>query len=193
MSPNNPFPETAPDFSDPLGLLKACHKNILAFCDQLEELSQKIESGPIGFEIAASAGKIYRYFKTSGKHHHDDEEVDIFPILNRTSLKLADRVNRARKEHAHQDELWATIAPQLANPVSIKDGSVFAATAREFIESQRTHVEFEEEELLEIAQHLIGHKDLEKIGRKMAERRGVAYRGVGKGVSKEAEASPKGM
>jgi hemerythrin-like domain-containing protein len=176
MSTNSPFPETVPNFSDPLGLLKACHKNILAFCDQLEELAAKIESGPIGFEIAGSAGKVYRYFKTSGKHHHDDEEIDIFPILNRTSLKLADRVNRAKREHARQDELWATIAPQLANPVMIKDGAAFAATAREFIESQRAHVQFEEDELLEIAQHLIGHAELEKIGRKMAERRGVAYR-----------------
>jgi len=176
MSSNNPFPESAPDFSDPLGLLRACHKNILAFCDQLEELSQKIESGPIGFEIAGSASKIYRYFKTSGKHHHQDEEIELFPILNRTSLKLADRVNRAKQEHGHQDQLWATIAPLLANPVSINDGVAFATTAREFIESQRTHIAFEEEELFEIAQHLIGQADLEKIGRKMAERRGVAYR-----------------
>lgn len=176
MSSNNPFPESAPDFSDPLGLLKACHKNILAFCDQLEELAQTIESGPIDFKVAGSAGKVYRYFKTAGRHHHDDEEIDIFPLLNRTSLKLADRVNRAKQEHLHQDELWATLAPQLANPVAIKDGSTFAATAREFIESQRTHLRFEEEELFEMAQHLIGQADLEKIGRKMAERRGVAYR-----------------
>ena len=176
MSSNNPFPETAPDFNDPLGLLKACHKNILHFCDQLEEVAQKIESGPIGFEIAGSAGKVYRYFKTAGKHHHEDEEKQIFPILNRTSLKLADRVNQARKEHQNQDALWATIAPQLANPISIKDSAAFAATAREFIESQRAHIKFEEEELFEIAQHLIGQADLEKIGRKMAERRGVAYR-----------------
>ena len=176
MSSNSPFPESAPDFSDPLGLLKACHKNILSFCDQLEAVAQTVESGPIDFKLAGSAGKIYRYFKTAGKHHHDDEEIDIFPILNRTSLKLADRVNQARSEHARQDELWATIAPQLANPVAIKDGPLFAATVREFIESQHAHVKFEEEELFEVAQHLIGQADLEKIGRKMAERRGVAYR-----------------
>lgn len=176
MSANNPFPENKPDFTDPLGLLKACHQNILFFCEQLDELAQKIETGPIGFEIAASAGKIYKYFKTSGKHHHEDEEIEIFPILNRTSLKLADRVNQAKKEHEKQDVLWAIIAPQLANPVSIKDGGEFAATAREFIESQRAHITFEEEELFELAQHLIGQAELEKIGRKMAERRGVAYR-----------------
>lgn len=176
MSSNSPFPEGAPDFSDPLGLLKACHKNILTFCDQLEELAQTIESGPIDFKVAGNAGKIYRYFKKEGKHHHDDEEIEIFPLLNRTSLKLADRVNRAKQEHVRQDELWATIAPQLANPVAIKDASAFATTAREFIESQRAHVKFEEEELFEIAQHLISQADLEKIGRKMAERRGAAYR-----------------
>ncbi|MDH3355604.1 MAG: hemerythrin domain-containing protein [Chromatiales bacterium] len=176
MSSNSPFPETVPDFSQPLELLKACHKNILNFCEQLEEITQKIESGPIGFEIAGGAGKIYRYFKTAGKQHHDDEELEIFPILNRTSLKLADRVNQARKEHERQDALWATIAPQLANPISIKDSAAFAAVAREFIELQRTHVVFEEEELFNIAQHLIGQADLEKIGRKMAKRRGVAYR-----------------
>ena len=52
MSSNSPSPESAPDFSDPLGLLKACHQNILVFCDQLEELAQKIESDPIDFKIA---------------------------------------------------------------------------------------------------------------------------------------------
>ncbi len=176
MNSNSSLPENILDFSDPLGLLRASHKNILAICNQLESLVQTIEKGPIDFKVAGEAGKIYRYFKTEGKHHHDDEEIEIFPLLNRTSLKLADRVNRAKQEHARQDELWATIAPQLANPVSIKDGAAFAATVREFIESQQAHLKFEEEELFEIAQHLIGHADLEKIGRKMAERRGTAYR-----------------
>lgn len=176
MNSNSPFPESAPDFSDPLGLLKACHKNILAFCDQLEVVAQTVETGPIDFKLAGSAGKIYRYFKKAGKHHHEDEEIDIFPLLNRTSLKLADRVNQAKQEHARQDELWCILAPQLANPVAIKDASAFVATAHEFIESQRVHVKFEEEELFEMAQHLIGQADLEKIGRQMAKRRGVAYR-----------------
>lgn len=176
MSTNTPFPENKPDFTDPLGLLKACHQNILAFCDQLDELAKKIETGPIGFEIAGAGGKIYKYFKTAGKHHHEDEEIEIFPILNRTSLKLADRVNQAKQEHEKLDALWAIIAPQLANPVSIKDGAEFAATALEFTQSQRAHIIFEEEELFELAQHLIGQAELEKIGQNMAKRRGVAYR-----------------
>ncbi len=138
-------------------------------------MAQKIEIGPIDFEIARSAGRIYKSFINLGKHHHDDEELQIFPVLNRISLKLAEHVDHAKNEHKKLEALWAIIAPQLVNPVSIKDGAEFAATTREFTGLKRTHITFEEEDIFDLAQHLIGQRELVNIGHKMAERRSVAY------------------
>jgi len=128
----SPFPESAPDFDDPLGLLRACHGRILHNCKLLERLPAHLQAHGADAELRQATGKIHRYFSVAVPLHHQDEELDLFPQLARQSLKLAERVHRLRQEHVRLDGLWQSLAPLLAKPDDISDGSAFAALADEF-------------------------------------------------------------
>ncbi|MEW6646166.1 MAG: hemerythrin domain-containing protein [Pseudomonadota bacterium] len=168
----SPFPEAAPDFSNPLGLLRACHERILQHCATLERLVGHLRDHGVDADARSAAGKIHHYFSTAGRHHHEDEEQDLFPRLARQSLKLADLVHRLRQDHARMDNLWQQLSPLLATPSRITDIDAFATLVDEFTSLHRTHVARENEDLLELARHILSSDELKKLGKQMAERRG---------------------
>ena len=168
----SPFPEAAPDFSDPIGLLRACHDRILSFCDRLEAYAGQ-EADQADHDLAR---QVHRYFSTAGRHHHQDEEQDVFPILNRQSIKLAELIHSLRQEHAEMDALWQELEPNLLRPAAIEDRQAFRELAGRFVAACRRHVERENREMLEMARHVINSRQLKEIGQKMAERRGVKVR-----------------
>lgn len=173
MSRDNPFPSAAPDFSDPLGLLRACHERIFKQCDMVENLAAHLADKGPDLEASEAAAKIHRYFSTAAKHHHQDEEQDLFPRLARQSLKLADLIHSLKQEHERLDALWSEIAPLLARPAAIEDAAAFRELAGRFAEAYRNHARKENSEVLEMAQHIFSQDELKQIGRAMAERRGV--------------------
>jgi len=170
---NELFGESAPDFSDPLGLLRACHSRIEQHCATLQRLSEHLRAQGVDSEARTAAGKVHHYFSTAGQHHHQDEEQDLFPLLARQSLKLADKVHRLRQEHHQLDALWQQLAPLLARPATLTDHDAFAALVEEFVSAYRSHIAQENDELLEMARHILGRDELKKIGVRMAERRGI--------------------
>lgn len=178
MNENDLFPTAAPDFSDPLGLLKACHQRILNHCELLLKIAAHAEQNGIDNEVKQAAVKVHRYFSTAGRHHHEDEEQELFPRIARQSLKLADLVHRLRKEHENLDILWLNLEPQLARPANIQNVALFKADAEALAEAYQNHVKMENEELLEMAQHIFGKDELKKIGEGMAKRRGIKLPGI---------------
>jgi hemerythrin-like domain-containing protein len=175
MNENSPFPSAAPDFSDPLGLLRACHDRVLQHCDTLLNLAAHIGDKGVDQDAREAAAQVHKYFSVAGKHHHQDEEQDIFPRLARQSLKLADRVHRLKQDHQAIDTLWGQLAPLLTRPAAIEDSAAFLELAQQFADTYRAHVLRENEDLLDMAQHIFSRDELEDIGKKMAERRGVKF------------------
>jgi len=173
MNTTNPFPESAPDFSDPLGLLRACHQRMLDNCERLLKLADHLQSNGADSEALQAAAAIYRYFTTSARHHHADEEQDLFPRLARESLKLADLVHRLKKEHEELDALWQELEPLLLRPANISDPVGFRELSSRFVEAYQRHIRVENNELLEMARHIFSTAELKKLGASMAERRGV--------------------
>ena len=177
MNDNNLFPTAAPDFTDPLGLLRACHERILTHCSLLLQIAERIQAEGVDDEVRQAAAKVHRYFSTAGRHHHADEEEDLFPRLARQSLKLADLVHQLRQEHEAIDTLWGSIEPLLARPANISDTAAFADQAKALAEAYQAHVAKENDDLLVFAQHIFGSDELKKIGAAMAKRRGVKLPG----------------
>ncbi len=172
MNSSSPFPETAPDFSDPLGLISACHQRVLDHSALLEQIIEKIAAGEIDNDVRSAAVKVQQYFSTSAMLHHQDEEKDIFPILVRQSLKIAEIIHKLKQQHQEQEKLWSVIDPKLKRlPETVDDELREASSA--FIASQREHVNIENEELFFMAQHILSNDELKKIGKSMADRRGV--------------------
>lgn len=167
------FPNAAPSFDDPLGLLRACHERILRHCDTLLKLAQHLKQNGADEEARKSAEQIRHYFSTAGKHHHQDEEVDVFPKLIRQSLKLADMVHALKKDHAEMDRLWDELESLLRRPADIQDLDAFTRLAQAFSALYRKHIAVENDELLAMAQHILSSRQLKEIGSAMAERRGI--------------------
>ena len=167
-----------PGFDEPLALLRACHKNILAHCDRLESLLAHIDKQGIDDEARKAARDIVRYFSGSARLHHRDEEEDLFPRLNRQSLRIAELIRDLKQEHTKLDQLWENMVTEL-KPLPDKhfsDG--FLQATRDFCTLSRQHVNRENMEFLPLAASSLSQLDLDEIGASMAARRGVRISGV---------------
>jgi hemerythrin-like domain-containing protein len=162
-----------PDFNDPLGILRACHERMLAHCEILQKLVPHIAENGIDDEARSAVTKVVQYFTTAALQHHQDEEINLFPVLNRQSLKLADIVHRLKKDHEQLHKLWEAVFQDLKKGSALADDGEFASHVEQFCTSYREHIEFENSELLDIAQHILSHRQLEELGDAMAKRRGT--------------------
>jgi len=164
---DNGLPEQLPGFDDPIGLLRACHVKMLAHCDLLEGLLTNPDP--------AVAKQVQRYFSTSAETHHRDEEEDLFPRLNRQSLKLADLVHRLKRDHAELDRLWTGIAPHLRQLPQAGNEPAFIEAVQSYCALTRAHTRLENTDFLPLASSSLSRAALDEIGESMAARRGVRY------------------
>ncbi len=162
-----------PGFDEPLALLRACHKNIIDHCDRLEALLVHVDEQGIDDEARKAARNIVRYFSTSALLHHRDEEEDLFPRLNRQSIRIAELIRDLKQEHKKLDQLWETIHPGLKKLPDDNFSDSFLQAARDFCSLSRQHVNRENMEFLPMVASSLSQLDLADIGASMAARRGV--------------------
>ncbi len=74
-------------------------KTLLDHCDRLENLITHIDTQGIDDDARKAARNIVRYFSTSALLHHRDEEEDLFPRLNRQSIRIAELIRDLKQEH----------------------------------------------------------------------------------------------
>jgi hemerythrin-like domain-containing protein len=163
--------EPAPDFTDPLGLLMACHQRMLGNCETLEALLSHIETSGVDEEARKAARNVHHYFSTAGMLHHADEEQDLFPLLIRESIKMAEIIHALKQDHKQMMEAWQALAPLLARPNTIEPGEKFTQTVMHFCTLYRDHIKREESDFLDIARHILSSAQLKKLGSRMKERR----------------------
>lgn len=165
--------DALPGFDDPIALLRACHEKMLGHCELLEKLVAHLDDHGADDAARKTARDISRYFSTSAVLHHRDEEEDLFPRLNRQSLKIADLIHSLRKEHRALDELWPEIAADLGRfPQGGYDEGT-RQTIGNFCQLVRAHIQRENTEFLPLVASSLSRRDLDEIGDAMAERRGV--------------------
>jgi hemerythrin-like domain-containing protein len=160
----------APGFDNPLALLRACHDRILKQCATLRRLIPHLATYGADAAAREAAARVLRYFTTAGRHHHEDEEIDLFPLLARDAA-LAPLLANLKAEHAVLDARWAALEPLLA---TLPDSALFATQALPLCEAYEAHVEKENKTLLPAAQQLLTSDELRRIGKAMAARRGLA-------------------
>jgi hemerythrin-like domain-containing protein len=158
---SNGLPPQLPGFDDPIGLLRACHDKMLAHCDLLEQLLDAPDT--------AGAQQVVRYFSTSANQHHRDEEEDLFPLINRQSMKIAELIHQLRKQHAQLTSLNALL-PALSVPKTVSM-RIFALT-QPLRTLCREHIQRENRELLPLASSSLSRQQLGAVGEKWQARRG---------------------
>jgi len=170
--PDNELQKSLPGFDEPIALLRACHEKIRLHCQLLEDLVGHIDKKGVDGEAKSTARKIRDYFTKSAKLHHQDEENDLFPLLVRQSLKIADLVNRLEKEHDQLNALWENIDHGLLKLDDIDMGT-FGHQVNDLCTLYRQHIAQEESDFFPLAQNSLSQKQLLEVGRGMAKRRGV--------------------
>jgi len=163
---------TAPDFSDPLGLLAACHQRIREHCKLLDRILDWIPAHGADTEVQAAARQVLRYFETAAPHHHADEEEDLFPLLE-GDAELARLIAQLRGEHGRLDAQWADLAPRLQRLSRGEVPERLAPAVDAFSAACGTHIDSEDAHILPAAQRLLDPAQLATLGHAMARRRRV--------------------
>lgn len=162
----------APGFDDPLEMLLACHGRIRAQCATLDKLAAHLPVHGCDLQARQAAQAILRYFDSAGRHHHDDEEQDLFPRLRASNDKAAQAlVTRLLNEHQVMDTAWQRLRPYLAALSEATAATLDAATAQHFIDVYDRHITLENAQLIPLAQRLLSAEQLETLGNNMAARR----------------------
>ena len=134
---------------------------------------------PVDDDVIADMAVIEAYLRTELPPHIADEEEDLFPCLQRRSP--GDHEMRQILDTLHQEhEEDFALLPSLiaghedllaARPVAARE--LFETSVVRFVETQRRHVIWENNIVLPLARRRLSAEDMEKIGRKMAARRGL--------------------
>lgn len=171
---NNLLGDVAPTFDEPLAMLRACHERILSQCRTLEKLQTHLPQHGCDAQAQQAAQAILRYFDVAGRHHHDDEEQDLFPVLVRTAhAEALQLVARLQAEHHNMEAAWQALRPQLQAIAAGTSTLLNPQDAQHFMRAYREHIAVENPQLLPLAEQLLTAQQLESIGQRMAQRRGV--------------------
>lgn len=165
----------APDFDHPLEMLAACHERIEDRCDLLHRLVEHLAQNGCDDQARQAASSVLRYFDTAGEHHHEDEEVNLFPaLLEADPREAAALVQRLCEDHVEMRKSWQTLRETLVELETGVAAMLPAADVERFTALYRAHIQREEAHLLPLAQRVLGEEAMAAIGDAMAHRRGVA-------------------
>ena len=164
-------------FDDPLEMLLTCHRRIERQLQTLERLQVHLEVNGVDAEASSAAQAILRYFTRSAENHHEDEEKDLFPLLEERipagEEKARFRALRTGLEADHENvrELWARLRKTVE---AVGDGmprTLQAADVRALVEAYARHIAAEETALQDLFDRWIDEGDRLALGRSMSARR----------------------
>lgn len=127
-----------------LNSLDATHREILVTLAQLEQLVAHLAAQGCDLTAQNSAAAICRFFATTAREHHLEEEQKVFPpLLARADTELVQQIQRLQQDHGWLEEDWIELSPTLQavaegqniyNVDSLRDGvNVFVNLYHEHI------------------------------------------------------------
>lgn len=164
----------APGYDQPLALLAACHERIRGQLRTLQRLLDHLAAGGDLRQARQAATTVMRYFDLAGRHHHDDEEMDLFPLLEQTGeADIRALVARLRTEHVTLDATWQALRLQLAELAAGSATTLHGDAVAAMASGYEAHIRLENGHLLPAAARLLDAGQLAVLGRAMAARRGL--------------------
>jgi hemerythrin-like domain-containing protein len=167
------IPDPAPDFSQPLELLLACHDKIRRHCQLLVDLCTYLESHAPDEDARKTCENIYRYFSISAVNHHQDEEQSLFPSLlcsSHLTRETTQLISRLKLDHFNLDKHWLRFEPILKNN-DLVTLAIMTNQAKALQDSYEQHIGLENMQLLPSAEKLLNPSQLLSLGQQMKARR----------------------
>lgn len=165
-------------FEVPLEMLAACHGRVQQQCETLLRLLAHLQTHGSDRPAQEAARAVMRYFDTAARHHHEDEEQDLFPALleamaGSDAACIRQLTTSLCSEHRQLELRWAALRQSL---LQIAEGSATTlneADAPGFVRFYEQHIAREDAELLPMAARLLSDGELDRIGLAMRARRGL--------------------
>jgi hemerythrin-like domain-containing protein len=177
------FRTPAAGFDQPLELWLACHDRVRRMTGLLERLREHLKLMGADDAARVTATTIRRYFDEAAPRHHDDEEIDLFPLLRRLLPQKAPAeaptVNaalaRLESDHVELGKVWQALRPALEEIEQGKAATLDELAVRRFADGYRGHCELEDTVIADALRLCLVEADLDALGQAMAERRGVDW------------------
>lgn len=172
------FDSPAVGFEVPLEMLSACHGRVERQCQTLQRLVPHLAANGPDQAARDAAKSILLYFDTSAKHHHADEEEDLFPALLQAvpasgMAALRELIDALCAQHRELEQVWGRIRWKLEGIWLGIGPELGADEVAEMVDLYQRHIAREEDELLPLAARLLDDSQLDGVGRAMRLRRGI--------------------
>lgn len=166
-------------FEVPLEMLSACHHRVERQCTTLSRLVEHLPRHGVDDDARGAAAAVLRYFDSAAKDHHADEEADLFPALLESmagsdAVCLREMTASLVAEHRALELHWQGLRPVLERIAAGEPAALAAGDVEPMISLYERHMAREDGELLPMAARLLDDDALQRIGRAMRERRGIA-------------------
>ncbi|MFC0251454.1 pyridoxamine 5'-phosphate oxidase [Massilia consociata] len=170
--------DTAPDFDQPIAVLKHCHNRIRKQLATLDKLLAHLPEFGADEQARQAATAVLKYFEKAAHLHHEDEEQDLIPMLRAVAqgedaATLQALAPVILQDHKDMDALWQDLHEQLT---AIADGSSAALSAsavQRFCQRYAAHMEREESTMAPMALRLFSPEQMAQLGGAMQRRRGI--------------------
>jgi pyridoxamine 5'-phosphate oxidase len=176
---NQPLHDTAPDFDQPVAVLKHCHGRIRKQLTTLEKLLVHLPEHGADEEARQAAAAVLKYFDKAAHLHHEDEEQDLIPMLSvvaqgEDAATLQALAPVILQEHKDMDAMWQDLHEQLSLIAGANGTQLSDSIVRRFVQRYLSHMEREEGIIAPIALRLFDAQQMDKLGQAMRRRRGIA-------------------
>ena len=170
--------DPAPDFDQPIAVLKHCHERIRKQILTMQRLLEHLPRHGANLEAQQAAKAVLNYFNKSAHLHHADEEENLMPMLNQVASGedaaiLQQLVPKILKEHQKMEAAWAVLALQLDEIASGESAELSANDVQTFGELYAGHMVKEETYLAPMAMRLLSDEQMQALGHAMQVRRGL--------------------
>ena len=177
------FRTPAAGFDQPLELWLACHDRVRRMTGLLERLREHLQDKGTDDAAQVTATSIRRYFDEAAPRHHEDEEVDLFPLLRRLlpekapadEAKVTAALGQLEYEHVELGKLWQEVRATLLAIEAGQPASLDPGLVQRFASGYRQHCELEDTVVADALKRCLRDVDLDALGQSMAERRGVDW------------------
>jgi len=160
---------------DGFEVLDQCHRETLVALDTLGELVQRLEAEGDNDRVRAMAAAVVKFFSTTAREHHEDEERHVFPkALASGDEEIVQAVLRLQQDHSWLEEDWLEMSPHLnalAAGHSLWDLAFLREATEVFTGLSHDHMALEESCVYPQARARLQAGERHEMGREMAARR----------------------
>jgi hemerythrin-like domain-containing protein len=141
---SRPVKAQLPEFES----LDMAHRAALQMLESFKQMVALLQDQGLDADARRRAREILEFFNGPGRHHHEEEEAQVFPgLLASTDVQLVAHVRRLQQDHGWLEQDWYELQPEVlavAEGYNGYDLPMLVASLPVFDTLYRDHIALEE-------------------------------------------------